>query len=97
MSSNLILLVSLLAGLLLGFFTKPAANRARLANRLLMATILVLIFMMGARLGLMPDLGERILAYGRAAIVITISALIFSIIAVRILVWLFMRKRGGEL
>jgi uncharacterized membrane protein YbjE (DUF340 family) len=92
MSSNLILLACLLSGLCLGLFTK--SSHISLANRLLTVTVLVLVFMMGAALGLREDLGSRILSYGYSAILITVFAIVGSIASVKLLVLLFSHKNA---
>ena len=91
--SNLILLLCLLGGLLFGLFSK--SDFGRLAHKLLILTILVLIFFMGARLGFTPDLGQRIISYGYSAALITAFSIIFSILTTALIMKIVTRKRGG--
>ena len=94
MSSNLILLICLLIGFGIGFFFR--FNIAGPVQKLLTATIIILIFIMGASLGLMPDLGVRIVRYGYSAFVITGLAMLFSALTVFIIMKTLGRKRGED-
>lgn len=90
MSSNLILLLFLLAGFLLALINR--VNISAIVQKLLVATIIVLVFMMGANLGMMPDLSGRIASYGYSALVITLSAIVCSVLAAWIFTKFFMRR-----
>lgn len=90
MSSNLILLFFLLAGFLLALINR--VNLSSIVQKLLVATIIVLVFMMGANLGMMQDLSIRIASYGYSALVVTLSAILFSIMSAWVFVRLFMSK-----
>ncbi len=93
MFSNLILIACLVAGFLFGFFSKGGSSKVH--GRLLMGIIVVMLFIMGAILGFMPDLPSRIVSYGYSAFIITVSAILFSIIATALLVKIFGKKNAG--
>ncbi len=85
MSSNFILILCLLAGFVIGFFNKKT-GQSKAHALLLFATIIILIFCMGVILGYAPDLPKRMALYGYNALVITVSAIVFSAVTVWVIV-----------
>ncbi|MDR0453267.1 MAG: hypothetical protein LBH05_00480 [Deferribacteraceae bacterium] len=90
MSSNLVLIACLAAGFIFGFCSK--GGNGKIHGRLLIGIIIVMLFIMGAILGFMPDLSSKIINYGYSAVIITVSAVFFSIIATALIVKLFSRS-----
>ena len=83
--SNLILIFFLLAGFGAGFLSKKD-GQSKVHGRLLLASILILIFCMGVILGFDPDLPAKMMTYGFNALVITGLSILFGVITVWIIV-----------
>lgn len=81
----------LIMGVLLGFFSpdKKWIKKTRLA--LLPFSILCLLFFMGIEIGKDPHLKYKILNFGFFASVIAISSIIFSVLAVFIIIKIYKR------
>lgn len=83
--SNLILVVCLLAGFAAGFLSKRE-GQSKIHSRLLLASILILVFCVGVILGFDPDLPAKMMTYGVNALVIAGLSIFFGVAVVWIIV-----------
>ena len=87
MSSNLLLIACLAAGFVFGFFGK--GKTGKVYNALFMGIVIFLLFIMGIKLGVKPELHAEIGKYIYSAIIIAVLAVFFSVAATALLVKLF--------
>ena len=93
--SSLVVLLPLIAGLGLGATVVPV-KYAKLNDRLLTASVGLLLFIMGLSLGAGPTLLEDLRQAGVQAVALTLAAVAGSVLVVHILARIFFREDKGQ-
>jgi uncharacterized transporter YbjL len=86
-----IILGLLIGSMILGYFLQNHLNE-KLLNQLLLFSIYLLLFLMGVNIGSNEQLIKNLSSLGWQALLLTIGAVIGSIIAAKILFYFWKRK-----
>ena len=83
----------MLFSILAGYILRNRLNE-RLLNRLLMLSIYLLLFLMGVSIGTNEQLVKNLSALGLQALVLTLGAVAGSLIAAKILFYLWKKRKN---
>ena len=92
----ILIIISLILGIGAGFFLRKKERIVKVSEKLTGFMVFILLFFLGASLGVNKGIITKLTGIASASLIISIAAIIFSIIAVLVVNKVFSGKKDGR-